>query len=181
MQNRTLPIRIRARRQRWALTFIAGLVLGSVPLSRAAAQPSPDGQGPGRGVPQCLPAHILEQLPTFDANRNGRLDPAEHHAMREAERKADLVAHDADGDGRLSKEEHQQLRHAKLVRHFEQLDTNRDAEISKTEAKGSCTPLEHGFDRIDSDGNGSVAWSEFEKAAQERPRNRREHPPRPRR
>ncbi len=153
---------------RKSLSLMAGLALLLVPLG-ASAQPSSH-EGHGKRPPKCLPSHIKAQLATFDANKNGRLDPEEHHAMREAERKADLATFDLDRDGRLNEEEHKNLRHAKMVMHFEELDRDQNAEISKQEAVGSCTPIEHHFARIDSDSNGSITWSEFEKAAPRRPR-----------
>jgi len=124
---------------------------------------------------------MLKQLPTYDTNKNGRLDPEEHHAMREAERRADLATYDVDKDGRLSREEHANLRHDKMVEQFEELDADHNAEISKAEATDSCTPIEHDFARIDSDSNGSLTWDEFEKAAPKGPRGPRgpqDHPPR---
>ena len=100
--------------------------------------------------------------------------------MRQAERKADLAQYDLDKDGRLSDAEHKELRHAKMVQHFEELDTDNNAEISASEAKSSCTPVEHRFERIDENGNGSISWTEFEKAAPKGPKGRRHRHPRPR-
>lgn len=169
---------------RATLAAAASLSLLLVPLS-AVAEPGAHQRGPRHSPPKCLPIHVQTQLPTYDTNKNGRLDPEEHHAMREAERKADLATYDANNDGRLSKAEHEALRHGKMVQHFEDLDTDRNAEISKAEATGSCTPLEHEFARIDGDGNGSISWSEFEKGATRGPRGARgpqgpgSHHPRP--
>ena len=153
---------------RKSLHLMTGLAILLVPLA-ASAQPSSHGGQEKRG-PTCLPSHIQAQLATFDTNKNGRLDPEEHHAMREAERKADLATYDLDKDGRLNKDEHQNLRHAKMVQRFEELDKDQNAEISEDEANGSCTPIEHHFARIDIDSDGSITWSEFEKAAPRGPR-----------
>ncbi|MCP4447965.1 MAG: hypothetical protein GY811_21910 [Myxococcales bacterium] len=134
------------------------------------AQPAKRGGGPRAHPPRrCMPKHVLAKIPQFDSNGNGKLEPSEHQAMREAERKADLATFDLDGDGRLSKKEHVNLRHSKMVRDFELLDTDHNAEISHAEAAGSCSPIERGFARIDVDGSGSITWSEFEKAAPKGP------------
>jgi Ca2+-binding EF-hand superfamily protein len=157
------PLGNQGRQRRTLLQSCLGLVVGlafaSVTTQSASAQPE---RGPGDRGERCLPAHIKKQLPTFDTNNNGRLDPEEHRAMREAERRSDLATYDIDGDGKLSKAESADLHHGKLVGHFEELDTDKNAEISATEANGSCTPIEHDFNRIDADGNGSISWAEFE-------------------
>jgi|GEM_PF-3687008 len=139
----------------------AGIALSVATAAYAQPMPPPP-PGPSHN---CLPTAIRTLLPKYDRNHNGRLDPAEHHAMMRDQRRADFKKFDRDGDGRLSKTERDDLRHAKMVEHFEALDRNRNAEISRAEAKGSCTPVEWHFNQIDSDNDGSITWTEFAAAA----------------
>lgn len=146
-----------------AIIALFGLAtLGAV--TAAGHPPGHRGFGPPDGQ-RCLPAHIQKQLPTYDVNKNGRLDREEHRAMRQAHRKANLATYDKNGDGILDGKERASLRHDRMVTHFEALDANGNAEVSKAEAAGSCTRIERRFDEVDSDGSGSITWTEFEKAA----------------
>ena len=129
------------------------------------------------GKQRCMSAKHKAELATYDADKNGRLDPPEHRAMMEARRAEALTRYDKDGDGELSKTERAALHHDKRVEHFEQLDTNRDAELSAAEVKAACGPIAHDFDRIDADSSGTVSWTEFEKAA--KAHHRRHGPPPP--
>lgn len=162
--------------RRGSLGLFASLCLTTFTATSAVARP---GHAPTDRGERCLPAHIRRALPIFDSNKNGRLDPEEHQAMRAAERKADLATYDANGDGTLDNVEHANLQRGKLISHFEDLDTDKNAEISAQEATGSCTPVEHHFSRIDTDGNGTITWAEFEAAAPKGPAGQR--PPRARR
>jgi Ca2+-binding EF-hand superfamily protein len=148
------------------LTPIAAAV--AVVAVVALSGPMPVRAQPRKGAPRCMPPHVKKLLPTYDANKNGKLERSERRAMRQGQRKADFTKYDKDKNGKLSPTERKALRWDKLVQHFGELDTNKNGTISTIEAKGSCTPIERRFLRIDRDNSGTITWTEFERAAPRR-------------
>ncbi len=151
---------------------LAGCVALFVAAPTALAHPDGKGgdraRGPARAG-KCVPKRHKEDLARFDLDKNGRLDRDEHRKMRVARHQEALAKYDKNGDGRLDRKERGNLRYDLMVSHFEELDGDHDAEISRVEVEGSCTPLEHDFDRIDTDGNGLISWAEFEAGAKHGP------------
>lgn len=125
----------------------------------------PPGDGPHGVSAECQARHFAEHGAAFDKNGDGKLDRDERHAMHQAKRQRALTAYDKDGDGRLSRTERKTMHHDRMVERFEGLDKNRDAEITLSEATGSCSPIERRFAEIDADSDGSITWTEFEKAS----------------
>jgi hypothetical protein len=150
-----------------SLAFAMPTLLTSGALLAQPGRPGGPG-GPGGPSAACKARFEAKYLPTFDANKNGVIDPEEHRAIRDARRREALERFDANHDGWLDRKERAELRYARQVEHFEEIDGNRDASISRDEATASCSPLARGFDEVDTDRDGAVSWDEFVAAAPER-------------
>lgn len=77
----------------------------------------------------CCEKRMARMIEEVDANKDGRLDPSEHRAAREARqerRKAKMAKFDTNGDGQLSMEE----RSARHERHREMMEEEAAVDLS---------------------------------------------------
>lgn len=153
-------------------TAVAALALIGAAFATAALADMGPGRGPGQG------AMLLEMFDSLDADKDGKISPAELAAHREAM----FTAADANGDGLLDKDEiaaHQTAMMAERMarradRMLERRDVSGDGLLSLEEmGKG---PAEAGFGRLDADGDGLISKEELQAAGQrfgEMPRKRK--------
>ena len=146
------------------------LMFGSASLAVAHPAGGPGGPGAHSGpvsakMQKCRAEHRAKKLAAVDANKDGTISQDERKLAREKRRASRLAEYDKDKSGNLSEAERKEARHDRMVEKFEELDTNSDAEVSLAEAEAGCTPISRHFAKVDTDGNGSVTWTEFESAA----------------
>jgi Ca2+-binding EF-hand superfamily protein len=145
-----------------ALTLAAILGVAAYTALPAGAQ---DG-GMGMGMPEHGQMAAFE---TADADKDGKVTPAEIAALR----KANVLGTDTNGDGKLSAEEltAQQVRAmteratARSARMILMLDVDGDGLLSVEEMAAGPGPMRM-FERMDADGDGAITKAEADAATE---------------
>jgi Ca2+-binding EF-hand superfamily protein len=147
-----------------ALTLAAVLGVAAYTALPAGAQDGGMGMGMGMADNSRMPP-----FETADADKDGKITPAEIAALR----KATVLGSDANADGKLSAEEltAQQVRSmteraaARSARMILMLDVDGDGLLSVEEMAAGPGPMRM-FDRLDSDGDGAITKAEADAAAE---------------
>jgi hypothetical protein len=150
-----------------ALTLAAVLGVAAYTALPAGAQDGDMGMGDSSRMPP---------FETVDADKDGKITPAEIAALR----KATVLGSDSNGDGKLSAEEltAQQVRGmteraaARSARMILMLDVDGDGLLSVEEMAAGPGPMRM-FDRLDTDGDGAITKAEAD-AATERMQGRQQ-------
>ncbi len=142
--------------------FFCGLVIGSLQLATAFAEPGEEGAGGGDPAAdkaarqQRIHQKMLEK---YDANKDGQLDDAEkakakedHEARKQKRHEAMLKKFDTNGDGKLDDAEKAAMKEqfkAKKAERIKKFDTNGDGKLDDAEkaaAKAACREKHGGKD-----------------------------------
>ena len=119
-------------------------------MSFAAAQDAPTKKKKVKKI-----AYTVDDLKTYDADKDGKLSADEYQAFADATLKAELEKYDTDKDGELSDEEKEALIAAKKAAKAK-YDTDKDGAISREEREAMELELY--------DYNGDGAIDDAEKA-----------------
>ena len=146
-------------------TLAAALV-----ASTAMAERGPDANHGGR-----MGAFAAFDFAAIDADKDGKITPAEIEAHRTAE----ITAADTDGDGFLNAEELAALQVKQMSarggqmaeRMLTRLDSDKDGKLSLAEMQAR-RPADRMFDRLDADNDGALSEAEIA-AAKDRMAERR--------
>ncbi|WP_299830764.1 EF-hand domain-containing protein [uncultured Roseobacter sp.] len=116
---------------------------------------------------------------TLDSNSDGQITKEEMQARGAAR----MASADTDGDGFLTKEELEaagaERARAFASRMIERLDANADGKLSAEEMQkpDRAERAERRFDRVDTDGNGTISEAEFDAARANMKGHRKERAP----
>lgn len=126
--------------------------------------------GPGRGMKGGMGGMdggmLMEQFDVIDADKDGKITPAELAAHREAR----IAAADANGDGKLDAEELTAFHTAQMAermaartnRMMQWMDANGDGGLSADEMPGGLAADR--LARLDTDGDGAISKEEAQAA-----------------